>query len=573
MFHDLTVSLAQQLFALAQQMQMLGFLLAFLIVAFRFEKFGFMARLCVIAALFGVAPGLFFWGARELALREFSPGYVDYFFPLDAWHTWATSAACGFAAVIAWLRWGVQLRDWSWGKLTRRSLTERNRKTDVREIHLFLPKEIGKYNPEKYINISQGIFFGLDERKKAIYLAWEEWRLSHLLLSGKTRIGKGVAAQILLSQAVRAGELVVILDPKPDDWMPHVFYQATERAALPYHFFNLTPSAQPQFNLFAGLNGEDAEGMLIGGFGLSEKGEAADFYRLADRKAAREAAAWIQAHPGATPREVWLANTEKWADAAPAFNDYMRELAELPAVNAKVEFDMRHMLATGGCLYFAGDMMNPRVVRVQRMILIRLMQIAKNRADRSRTITVLADEFKVHISKPFMVGLGAAAGWGMHVVLAFQSLQDLADCPADLDKDSVRGAVMENCGLQLSYRVKDPETAEWLSKSTGTILVDDETRRVKRNVALSEEVDGERNIRQADRYYIDENMFMNLPKSCGVLTGVSPLAQFCYTSPIIVQKNGLAITPATFAAAADSPSPDAAEHQHTPSGASVLFDV
>ena len=573
MFHDLFVSLAQYMFALAQKMQMLGFLSALLIVAFRFEKFNFLARLMIIVALFGIAPGLFFWGARELALREFSLEYVDYFFPPDAWHAWAISVICGVAVVIAWLRWGVQVRDWSWGKLTRRSLTERNRKTDVREIHKFLPKEIGQYDPAKYISPSRGIFFGLDERKKPIYLPWAEWKLSHLLLSGRTRVGKGVAAQILLSQAVQAGELVVILDPKPDDWMPHVFFKAAEHAELPYHFFNLTPSAQPQFNLLAGLNGEDAEGMLIGGFGLSEKGEAADFYRLADRKAAREAAVWIQSHPGATPRDVWLANTEKWSEAAPAFNDYMRELAELPSVNAKVEFDMRHMLATGGCVYFAGDMMNPRVVRVQRMILIRLMQVAKNRTDRSRTITVLADEFKVHISKPFMTGLGAAAGWGMHVVLAFQSLQDLADCPADLDKDSVRGAVMENCGLQLSYRVKDPETAEWLSKSTGTILVDDETRRVKRNVALSEEVDGERNIRQADRYFIDENMFMNLPKSCGVLTGASALAQFCYTSPMIVDKNGIAITPAAFAAAADSQSPDVAEHQQAPSGASVLFDV
>lgn len=572
MFHDLFVSLAQSMFALAQKMQMLGFLSALLIVVFRFEKFNFLARLVTIAALFGVVPGVFFWGARQLALQELPPLSADYFFPPDAWHTWAISVACGFAVVMAWLRWGVQLRDWSWGKLTRRSLTERNRKTDVREIHSFLPKEIGKYNPEKYINISRGIFFGLDERKKPIYLPWAEWRLSHLLLSGRTRVGKGVAAQILLSQAVQAGELVVILDPKPDDWMPHIFLQATNQAKSPYHYFNLTPSSQPQFNLFAGLSAEDAEGMLIGGFGLSEKGEAADFYRLADRKAAREAAAWIQAHPGATPRDVWLANTEIWSEAAPAYNDYMRELAELPAVNAKVEFDIRHMLATGGCVYFAGDMMNPRVVRVQRMILIRLMQIAKNRTDRSRTITVLADEFKVHISKPFMVGLGAAAGWGMHVVLAFQSLQDLADCPADLDKDSVRGAVMENCGLQFSYKVKDPDTAEWLSKSTGKILVDDESRRVKRNVALSEEVDAERNIRQADRYFIDENMFMNLPKGCGVLTGASTLAKFCYTSPLHVQKNGLAITPTAFASSADVQQ-SASDEQHTPAGASVLFDV
>lgn len=573
MNHNFTLSLAKGLFALAQQMQKLGFLSALLIVVFRFEKFNFIAQLFAITALIGIAPGLLFWGAREIALWKFDPLTVNVIFPPGSWYVWAVSTGCGFALILVWLRWGIQWIDIFWSKLTRRSLTQRDLKTDVREIHKLLPKAIGTYDPAKYFNFKKGIFLGLDERKKAIYLPWEDWRLSHLLLTGRTRVGKGVAAQILLSQAIQAGELVVILDPKPDDWLPHNFFQAAAQADLPYHFFNLTPSSQPQFNLFAGLNAEDTEGILIGGLGLGEKGEAADFYRLADRKAAREAAVWIQSHLGSTPRNVWLANTEKWSEAAPAFNDYMRELAELPAVNASVEFDMRTMLKTGGCVYFAGDMMNPRVVRVQRMILIRLMQIAKNRTDRNRTITVLADEFKVHISKPFMTCLGAAAGWNLHAVLSFQSLQDLADCPSDLDKDGVRGAVMENCGLQLSYRIKDPETAEWLSRSTGTILVDDESRRVKRNAALSEEVDAERSIRQAERNFIDENMFMNLPKGCGVLTGAATLAKFCYTSPMNVQKNGLAITPASFSSKVDSQQSVVAEHQCAPSGAAALFDV
>lgn len=572
MNHNFTLSLAQSIFALAYQMQMLGFLSALLIVVFRFEKFNFMAQLLAVAALIGVAPGLFFWGAKQLVLREFPPLATDYSFPSDAWYTWAISAACGFIGILIWLRWGVQWLDICWSKLTRRSLTERNLKTDVREIHKFLPKEIGNYNPARFFNAGKGIFFGLDERKKPIYLIWEEWKLSHYLLSGRTRVGKGIAAQILLSQAIKASEMVVILDPKPDDFMPHVFLNAAEQAGLPYHFFNLAPSASPQFNLFFGLNAEDAEAMLISGFGLSERGDIADCHRLKDRKSALEAAIWIQAHPDSTPKELWLAHTEKWSEISPSFNDYMRELAELPAVNAKVEFDIRSMLQTGGCLYFAGDMMNPRVVRVQRMILIRLMQIAKNRSDRSRTISIFADEFKVHISKPFMTGLGAAAGWGLHVVLAFQSLQDLADCPSDLDKDSVRGAVMENC-VQMSYRVKDPDTAEWLAKSTGTILVDDESRRVKRNAALSEEVDSERSIRQAERNFIDENMFMNLPKGCGVLTGAATLAKFCYTSPMNVQKNGLAITPASFSSRVGSQQSVVAEHQCAPSGAAALFDV
>lgn len=112
-------------------------------------------------------------------------------------------------------------------------------------------------------------------------------------------------------------------------------------------------------------------------------------------------------------------------------------------------------------------------------------------------------------------------------ILAFQPLQDLADCPADLDAESVKGSVMENCAVQISYAIKDPVTAEWLSKSTGTVLVDDESRKIEKNIALSETFENERSVRMAERYYIDTNMFMNLPKSCGVLSIPGNLARFC----------------------------------------------
>jgi type IV secretory pathway TraG/TraD family ATPase VirD4 len=144
-----------------------------------------------------------------------------------------------------------------------------------------------------------------------------------------------------------------------------------------------------------------------------------------------------------------------------------------------------------------------------------------------------------------------------------QSLQDLADVPADLDKDAVRGAVMENCAIQLSYAIKDPETAEWLARSTGTIQVDDEMRTVQRNVALAETVDPERRIRQAERYFIDENMFLMLPKGCAVLSVPGELARFVFTSPVNVEKTPAAreIRPA----AGQTPplSPQQTQQQHT----------
>jgi type IV secretory pathway TraG/TraD family ATPase VirD4 len=200
-------------------------------------------------------------------------------------------------------------------------------------------------------------------------------------------------------------------------------------------------------------------------------------------------------------------------------------------------------------------MLNTRIIRMQRMLLMRLMMLAKNRnqLEDQRIIRVLADEFRVHISRPFIVGLAAAAGWRLLVILAMQSFEDLRDCPADLDQDMVRGAVIENCALQLSYRIKDHNTAELLAMTTGEILVDDESRQIERNVALAETVSGMRSVRQADRYLVDVNMIKSLPVpdpdkktiGCGVLVGASKLAQFCFTSPVKVERTVEAITPTT----------------------------
>lgn len=493
----------------------------------------FLTYFSAAAGLIGALPGLAWF-----ALPPISQGILEYRLTAPVADLWIWAGYASFSAVIFFLvfRLGAQFADGLFDRLTVKSSLERNRKTDVREIHKFLPREISAFNPEKYAKQSRGMFVGLDEQMKPVYLDRDVWKTSHILLSGRTRSGKGVAAQILLTQAIERGEYVVVLDPKVDNWMPHVFKRAADRAGLPYVFLDLRQSAPSQFNLFAGCDEETLENMLVGGFSLTERGSDADFYRLADRKAARQAARWLASNPGKTAADIMLAFGEQWADVAPAFHSYMLEMAELPAVNCQYGgVDIAAGEQTGGALYVVGDMINPRIIRMQRMILLRLLFLAKSRQGinrQHRTITVFADEFKVHISRPFMTALGASAGWGLHTILAFQSLQDLADCPADLDKESVRGAVMENCAIQLSYAIKDPDTAEWLSASTGKVLVDDESRRVSKNIALSETVSAERTLRQAERNLVDTNMLMNLPKGCGVLSVAGRLAEFCYTSPI-----------------------------------------
>ena len=106
-------------------------------------------------------------------------------------------------------------------------------------------------------------------------------------------------------------------------------------------------------------------------------------------------------------------------------------------------------------------------------------------------------------------------------------------------------SVNENCAIKISYAVKDPDTADWLARMSGQILVDDEIRQVKTNIGMVETRENGRSLRQAERPLIDTNMLQALPDRCAVLYGAG-LAQFFFTAPIAVVKTAAAVQPVQF---------------------------
>ena len=514
---------------------------------------GFIAKILFRLSIVGLLPvaALFInWLISGQLLQKY------YFAGVWVFGKYIAATAISTITVFLFLRHGAQAIDTIKSKITRKSSLVRNTRTDIREMEKYVPPAKPEFDPRKYFDESKGLFLGLDENNRPVYLDYHLAQISHTLLSGRTRSGKGIALQALAPQWISRGEAVLMLDPKPDNHLPHIFKYACDMAGRPYHYLDLRQDAHEQTNIFEGCDQETIEVMMISGFSLSERGSGADHYKLLERRAAREAAAWLIAHPGSTARDVVAALGESWEEKASGFLEYMKELCAMPSVcrpGGTGGLELASIEKTGGCLYIVGDMVAPKVLRLQRMILVRFMYLAKKRSqlEEGRTIRVVADEFKCHISKPFMTSLGASAGWGMTVVLPFQSLQDLAECPADLDKDAVRGAVMENTAIALSYQIKDPDTREWLAKSTGRILIDDESRNLKKNAALVEIFEGGRTVRQAERFFIDDNMLKTLPIpdpkkkliGCGVLDVAGKLAQFVYTSPMRVERTLVAITP------------------------------
>ncbi|MBN3264797.1 type IV secretory system conjugative DNA transfer family protein [Pectobacterium brasiliense] len=428
-------------------------------------------------------------------------------------------------------------------QLIKKTSLERELRTDVRTVKSLLPETL-HYNPLDYINLNKGIFIGIDRDEKPMYLPLKDWQRQHADIIGTTGAGKGVATGILLYQSILAGEGVFIMDPKDDEWATHLYRKACEDAGKPFALIDLR-KPQYQLNLIENITPDELEELFVAGFSLAEKGQESDFYRIDDRKAARMAAQFVSSHTSPTIRDIYNGEyVQGIAEDIKAFFGKIEELALLNAINAPTGFSLQSVFDEGGCCYVISSMRNSKIITAQRMLLVRLYQLAERRdrvKETPRPIAIFLDELKYHLSKPALEGLGAARDKGVHIIMAHQSVADLKDCPADLKGDAVVGAVVENAKFKLVYRVMDPDTAEWVARMSGTILVDDEIRKAKTDAVLTETIDGERTIRQAERFFIDSNMILNLPDFVSFIFTTRTLPSASLISPIKVQKRELEI--------------------------------
>lgn len=458
---------------------------------------------------------------------------------------WSVGLVIGGVLGFRYFRhWEPKIVAWR-ERITRRTDSERDGKTDVRTVRDLLPSTPDIYDVMEHYEPGF-ITVGVDKEGVPVKIPFDVWRSNHIQLAGTTGAGKGVEAQMALSQSVPEGEAVFVFDPKNDEWLPHVLYQVAKSSGVPFHYIDLREGQAPQINPLAGVKRADLKELLMAAFALSDKGTEADHYRLGDRRFASAVSDLLAAQeaPGfrASMADVM---SIPGADKAAGFVGKFEEMAELDSINAAtVGVDFSEVIEKGGVVYLVGSMRHEVVKRAMRLLMVRLVQICEQR-DRlrpQRSVCVFLDELKYHLSKPAMEIFGAARDKGLHAIVAHQSLADLRDVPSDLDADAVVGSVIENTGLKLIYKLQDPDTAEWLARRSGTKLVDEELRKVGRNVAQSEIIDEERTLKQGETYLVDTNMLQNLPKQVAVLFS-EELPQFVGTSPVPTEKCAEAIKP------------------------------
>lgn len=412
-------------------------------------------------------------------------------------------------------------------------------KTDIRTVSQKLPgnnKE--SYDPKDFFNLDKGIFLGLDENEKPIYMKNEEWLKTHCQLLGTTGSGKGVLAGVLLSQAALNNETVIAIDPKSDEFLPIVLKNAALAANVPFVSIDLLGSA-PKLNPFAGKNDAEVEELLTSGFGITDKGTDADFYRIEDRSVARKFAKFV-ANKKLSANKLFTEFYSLYPDLIEKGKKFYSDLEELissPVFQSEEGINLLDLIESGAVIYVRGSLRNPRILKAQKIFLLSCIQFIESRKKRNaRSVVMLLDEFKFSISRASIEALSTIRDKKAHLILAHQSLDDLEDCPGDLNSKAVIGAVSENCALKISYKVRTPSTASWLSMLSGTVLYKDESKTFSSYSNLGGERNAHRTIRQLEKPLVDINQLFMLPNRTAVVFGVG-VARFINTAHMPVDSD------------------------------------
>ena len=402
----------------------------------------------------------------------------------------------GLQAFGWWFWWGTQVPE--------------DRASDARIVW----SEVGQlpaFDPLKYMRRKRGVFVGVSPDCSPTFLSLQDAH-RHIQFTGQTRAGKNVAVATVLEQGVQLGECVIVLDPKNDFYMPAVMAASAKRHGVPFTFIDLRADQPPQLNLLASCAPHEIEELLIQGLDLADQGDNADVYRTEDRAAVRALAAQ---GPRSFPELVEMAshalNPSKNRRLAEALN----EIGALPVIQTDEGVDLSTLVAKPGVIYVAGSTRAEAVIRLQRMVLLRNIQLIDKAGQRAEGIwtNLFLDELKYLLCPAALQACGVIADRRCALRVAHQGLGDLDD--TSLSGLAVRSAVLVNCAIKFLFRTNDPDTAKWMAQLTGSVSV--YTNLAKKTLFRFAKRQG--NWRETASAMFDQNVFLSLAPLHAVLVG------------------------------------------------------
>ena len=433
---------------------------------------------------------------------------------------------------------------------------------DIREIGAWF-KAMKAFDPLDYIDVSRGVFVGLEEvldqeseaRKEIrapIYVPWPLFRETHAQILGSTGSGKGVSLGVLGYQFVLNKEALIVFDPKGDARLPLVLSLAAKQSGQEFIHLDLQAGASAQFNILEGASENEIEELLVAGLGLQPSGGEGNYYRGIDQDAAEQVSKLATARQLTQiitlPLLLEIAQLSKQLSKADNFVRRLRQVCELRVIQTTHGIGISEHIRRGNVIYIRGSTDNHRVKMLQTMLLIRILQIIKTRyildsvTQQKRPVCMILDEFKHLLSPVALDMLGVVREMGCHALLAHQSLADLAACPG-LDRRDVEPVVVDNATLKLVFRIGDEQAAKGFANKSG------QQRTYKESIKSATDGLGEdKSWSEVQHTRISPDLFLHLhrpsegvaPFTAGVLFGQG-LAKLFTLSPIMV--SGLLAAP------------------------------
>lgn len=426
-------------------------------------------------------------------------------------------------------------------KLSARSIKKTNRIgedeafTDVRELHS--EKTFKSYNPKKYFEKAakkNALFFGLDKNRKPLFVSRQRYNKTNIQVSGAMGAGKGIQAQIILSQQVLQGDAVLVFDPKFDDYLPHILKDACEQNGKPFYFFNLRDS-EPQVNPFSGANEHEVAELLIAAFDLETRNTDSDVYKISEQKSAQKIADFVvqnRLHLSQVSERIDLILSEEEQKSSRGLIERIETLSRLGALKADSTISFDDVLKRGGVVYVIGD--DVGVTKdAQKMLLVRVLQLIKNTQPNDRQfVSIFADEVKSLLCPLLVNQSGQLRSRRSNLIFAHQTDADL-----NVIGDNYAEILKGNASLRWFYRQQSFKAAEEVANLTGFKKAQSSTY-INESNGLGEEVRSgeERRSVEQKAHLFDTNVIQTLPDNTAILIG-DGLAKIGFCSGILIDNS------------------------------------
>lgn len=399
--------------------------------------------------------------------------------------------------------------------------------------------ESKNYDPRKHYK-SGHMFFGLDEQNSPIYVPLEEWEATHQRYVGPTQTGKGVEIGVQLDQAIRGGQCVIFIDPKPDKHAKAIMRKACEETGRNFVELDLNPEGRGKYAPFMGGSLRDRRTRLMYVLGLHDTGDTADFYKSGERAILDKLLESWDGHLD-TLRQL-LRNPDIFELVKRSLN-YINEWLSLSTFQLdkrKTGFSVERSLCENAVVYIRGNLDDEVINKATTVLLMEIVQECKRLDPIRKTHVFLAtDEIAFLINEKIADSLATVAGFRCNMLLAYQSEGDLLNLKDKTQNaQAIASRVKTNCKISLYYMAMDYQTAKTMADESGTIQkAVTRSQKVDIGKHQQEEWDNSRDIHRVEEALITINKAKMLPARVGILYRPAKLATPCFTAWVPIDLN------------------------------------